>query len=1012
MPVAHQDGAGAALRITVLGRFQLVVADVVVPESAWRLRKARSLLKILALAPGQGVQREIALDLLWPELDGAAAANNLRGVLLVARRAIGPVGRLVERDRMLVLEAAGGVWIDAIAFEQAAIQALGRDDLAAYGRALDLYAGDLLPEDHYEDWTMAPRERYRTLALQLLGEVAQHYEAAHDWAGAIAAVQRALQLEPVDEDTQATLMRLYARAGQRSRALAQWETLQATLHRELDLAPSAATQQLYQAIVAGEYGPIAPPALAATVRTNLPIPLGALIGRRRAVTTIKAFLARERLVTLVGSGGCGKTRLALAVGRDLLPQFRDGVWLLELATLTEPALLLRTLAQLFAVAEQPRTALIKTVCARLGGQELLLVIDNAEHLRAACAETVLALLAGCPGLRVLVTSRVPLGIPEELVWRVPSLAVPLPVEGSPAAVLATIAASPAVTLLVERVRAQQPAFTLNLGNMQAVAAVVRRLDGIPLALELAAARVAVLPVKELAERLAQRVDLLADPTRPGNTRQQTMRATLDWSYALLTPAEQRLFALCGVFVGGFTLAALEAVGGPLLEATLLDDLGALVAQSLVQVTDTGSERRYALLQVTREYAAGLLAGWSAVEQDDVQAAHAAYYLALTADAEAGLVGRTAATWTALLSAELANLRAALRYYALTAQASNGLQLCYHLWRYWNAQLLRAEGRQWFAQFLPLAAVPPAGKGAEWYVGALFGAAFIAYEDGDLPESQRLSQEILHYLGADALDEFTAGAYTLLSHCAVTQGDLPTSKAMILRALAIRRQLEDPRYIAITLHTLGRIASLDRAWAEAERYLLEAIRFAQASGDQVLQVDNLRLLATIYDEQGNFAQARTVIDEALVLARANPGVQGLAMVRAMSATIAIHQGVFLRARDDLLASFALMAEHPAVLVLRFQLYVMIMLADAWAAWAAVLQLAGALASLEAAYQLQHPPRIQAHIAALCATARLNLDRLAAERAWGTGLGLDQQGALAAAHAFLSSLPADDSPAAIP
>jgi predicted ATPase/DNA-binding SARP family transcriptional activator len=993
------------LQLHLLGGFRVVAAGYMVPDDAWRLRKARALVKLLALAPDTRLMREEIRELLWPDLDPAAADNNLRGALLVARRALAPAGAIIARAGTLALHTATGITlqIDSVAFEHAAHAARRTRDAGAYAHALDLYVGELLPEDRYEDWTLAPRERLRALSLTLLGELAALHEAAGDWSGAIVALQRVILAEPSYEEAHTGLMRLFASAGQRTRALAQWDTLVSALQRDLDTTPSAAAHGLREEIAAGRFPPVTPQANGARPgrdRGNLPLPLTALIGREVALVAVKEALAGARLVTLVGAGGSGKTRLALAAATDLLAVYPDGVWLVELATLDDPALVPQAIATALGVRAGLGRTLLEALAEALRERTLLLVLDNAEHLRAACATIAASLLAVSPGLRVLTTSRVPLGVPGETVWRVPTLDVPHEEAGAGPHTLAAIAASPAVRLFVERARSRQPAFALTAANAAAVAAICRRLDGIPLALELAAARVAVLPVAVLESRLDDALALLDDGGRAGLPRHRTLRATLDWSHDLLSPAQQRLFAHLGLFVGGSTLAAIEAVSGATATAatTLLNDLGELIAHSLVAVIDDDTGVRYALPEATRQYAVARLA--AAPDLATMRARHADYYAALALGAEEGFVGAEHQRWVQFYAQERGNLRAALAWFATCADPAPGLRLAAQLWRYWDLRGEHAEGRRWCAHFLTQVDARGQTLPPETAALALFAVARLAYEQGDAAETLIWATRLLQVARADATID-AAPALTLLGHLAHARGDWPAARAAYSESLALRRATGNDRGILISLSSLVSSALAMGDYAAAEAAGAETLHLAQGSGDQETRILTLIALGTIARERQRPAEAVAYYDEALTLARALAVPFSLAAALAVRADLATTEGDITHARVWLREAIATLARHDRLPILRDHLEKCAQLAAACGQYTVVLHLGGAASALGDTLGFVPPPALRERDAALLAAARAALGLAAADRDWRVGLSRTPAAALAEAWAFLDT-----------
>jgi predicted ATPase len=462
---------------------------------------------------------------------------------------------------------------------------------------------------------------------------------------------------------------------------------------------------------------------------NLPTHLTSFVGRGQEVSEARRLLARARLLTLTGAGGVGKTRLALQVATEVVGDYPGGAWFVDLAPLHDAAFVPTAIASVLAAKEEPARPLIETLVDVLGGQSVLLLLDNCEHLVAACAELADRLLHACPGLRVLATSREALHIAGETTWRVPSLLLPEASLSSPE----QVQASPAVHLFVERAAAVQPRFRLDEHNAGAVAAICRRLDGIPLAIELAAARSSVLSPEQIAARLVDRFAVLVTGSRTAPARQQTLRATIQWSYDLLTPAERRLLERLAVFAGGWTLEAAEAVcaSDEIAPEATLDLLSGLVGKSLVQAEPQANGTiRYRLLETVRQYAEGKLA--DSGEAAALRVRHRDYHLALAGDAVDGLSGPDQVEWLERLEAEHDNLRAALAWCQADPNgADQEERLAGALGRFWRDRGYNREGFAWLMHAVrrrPGAVSGGRGRALNW-------AAVIA-QHGELAHEQQ------------------------------------------------------------------------------------------------------------------------------------------------------------------------------------------------------------------------------------------------------------------------------------
>ena len=440
------------VRIGLLGGFRLWIGPQLIEEDRWRLRKARSLLKLLALAPGHSLHREQVIETLWPGVGMHKASNNLHQIVHALRRALEPSALatsssaaacssyLLLRNEQLTLCPDSPVWVDVEAFEQAAATARHAPlEPQAFRAAIDLYAGELLPQDRYEPWLEERRAQLRELYLSLLLELGALYEERSEFGEAIEALSTIVAEEPTHEGAHVGLMRLYALSGRRREALSQYEKLREALFREFGTEPDAAATSLQQEIWAGTFphssdsSPAGFPAREEEPRSasgvpyrrhNLPLARTSFIGRERETLEVKRLLVMARLLTLTGAGGCGKTRLALEVARDLVGAYPDGVWLVDLAPLSEAEMVPQAVAQALGVRGQPDRPLLETLSDHLGSKNMLLVMDNCEHLVEAVVGMVNTLLDSCPGLRVLAASRETLNAAGEVNWVVPSLSVP------------------------------------------------------------------------------------------------------------------------------------------------------------------------------------------------------------------------------------------------------------------------------------------------------------------------------------------------------------------------------------------------------------------------------------------------------------------------------------------------------------------------------------------------------------------------------------------------------------
>jgi predicted ATPase/DNA-binding SARP family transcriptional activator len=859
----------ATLKIKLLGGFQVVVGDRVVLDSAWRLRKPKSLLKLLALAPDHTLHREQLLDLLWSDLEPDAAAANLRHSLHVARRTLDPTGAasaswLLFQSDLVIFRSLGSIQVDVEAFEAAVAVARRSREPAAYDAAVAWYTGDLLPEDRYEDWAAGRREALRETFLAVLLELAALRETRGDRSHAIDVLRRAVSHEPAHEEAHVGLMRLYALAGQRHQALRQYQQLQESLRRELDAVPDRATQRLAADIQAGRFPAgdaavaVPPAASAPAPPTNLPILLTSFVGRAEQVAELRRLLgdlgSGPRLVTLTGPGGCGKTRLALEVGGASLATHPDGVWLVDLAPLSDPELVPRTVATVLAIRESPDQPVVAALVEALRARSLLLILDNCEHVIEASARLADALLRGCPRIRILATSREGLGIPGELLWPVPPLA--LPPEGAVA--VDQIGPCTAVRLFVERATSVQPRFELTPANARIIAQVCRRLDGIPLALELAAARLQALSIDQLAARLDQCFRLLTGGSRVALARQQTLAATVGWSYDLLTLPEQTLFQRLAVFAGGFTIEAAEAV----CSEDVFDVLLRLVGKSLVVAgADDGGGDRYRLLETLRQYAREKLV--ASGEAEEIARRHAEAYLALAEQAEPELQGPNQVVWFDRLDREHNNLRAAFEWLAAQSRWPDALRLAVAISGFWIIRGFYTEGHERLAASLARVAGPSEGL---LRARAYRELGYLASRQGDYSEGDRCWEVCLR-LATEA------GNRPLIVHAlmgsAVSAVDYVSpglAQSWLQEALVIARELSLRREVGRILVILGFLAVLREDLVGAESHFAESLAILRDAGDAVVLAYGLFLRCGAAAICGDYARLRALAEEYRSVAR--------------------------------------------------------------------------------------------------------------------------------------------------
>jgi non-specific serine/threonine protein kinase len=676
--------------------------------------------------------------------------------------------------------------------------------------------------------------------------------------------------------------------------------------------------------------------------SGLPVPASLLVGRERELAAVRyLLLATEgRLLTLTGTGGIGKTRLALALAHDVASAFPDGVWAVELAALADPDLVPAAVAAALGLSEQAGRVTLTSILDRLRSAAGLLLLDNCEHVLGACAALAVKLLAACPQLRLLATSRETLRLPGEQRYLVPALTAP-DRHRLPGAEL--VGTYEAVRLFVTRVQERLPDFALDQHNAPAVAEICARLDGIPLALELAAARAGVLSVAAIAARLDDRFRLLTKGARTALPRQQTLRAALDWSWDLLDEAERRVLRRLATFPGGCALSATQAVCADTdLDAwDVLEALDALVEKSLVVAEEVTGETRYRLLETVRQYAAERLT--VAGEEVAVRERQAAWCLGRAEEAVPGLTGAAQGYWLEQLEVEHDNLRAALEWALSRADLALGFRLAGSLWPFWQRHSHLSEGRRWLER--ALAADVQQRAAPELRATVLTGAAWLAHDQDDFARADALA--------AEGLDLFRALGQTnrvadVLGHRGImarAQGRCADAVALLEESLALYRTLGDQAGVAYALFRLGlavrdsgeyaratvlyqeclalyRGALDDRSGAAfallglgdiardrgdpaaVEGYCAESLRICRELGRHWAVGFSLNNLALAAGMRGDMVGACGLAEEALAVFRAHSIQSGVAETLITLAKLACDQGDYQQARRHLIESLAL------------------------------------------------------------------------------------------------------------
>ena len=687
-------------------------------------------------------------------------------------------------------------------------------------------------------------------------------------------------------------------------------------------------------------------------RHNLPSQLNRFIGREPEMNQGRDLLSSTRLLTITGAGGCGKTRLALEIALAALDGYADGIWLAELAPITDPGILAQRLLTVLMVPEVSGRPPLYALAEHLHDKRMLLVLDNCEHIVDACAAVAQSLLADCPNLRILATSREALSIPGEVIWRVPSLRLP---DAAQRLNLQALSDCEAVALFIDRAHAVEPNFTLTTRNADAVVQICARLDGIPLAIELAAARVRLISAQQILSRLNDTFRLLTTGSRTALPRQQTLRASIEWSHDLLTEREQILFRRLSVFAGSFTLDAVERVcsGDGLKAHGALDVVGRLADKSVL-IAEEGDAglARFRLLETVRQYSRERLV--EAGEVESTERSHCDYYVALSEAADAAMHGAGQAAWLERLEEEHDNLGRALSWCVKHNQQS-ALRLAAALSDFWLERGYLTEGRLWLEAVLAGAMGDPVSRAR-----SLMVAGNLAYHQADFGAATSCFDESLAIWRNVGDRQGEGWALVALGMVAHGQGDLDGCRGSLEEGLSLCREVKDADGIGRALFQLGLVAAQQGKVEEAERLGEEALALSRRAGDLIATSRALHNLAIVAYLRHDRANLRAFSEEGMVLSR----------------TLRTPTGVALG-----LDRFAVLAEWDH----RHE---------------AALMLAGAAAGIRVATRAVISPLWVAAIAQVLEPARKTLGADAASRAWNEGTRMAPEDAVAYALAFLS------------
>jgi predicted ATPase/DNA-binding SARP family transcriptional activator len=819
--------------------------------------------------------REVLAELLWEDRTQSQSLANLRVVLSSLRKQLGEYVK-IERDWVGLREEAV-IWLDAGEFEailslRDSKEPVSLKQVEQVKSAVELYRGAFLEgvyiqgADGLTTWVEQEREHLHKLMARGLSWLAERSLQTGEYQEGIRYASRLVELDPLREAGQRQLMRLLALDGQRGAALSQYDRFRLVLAHELGVEPEAETVQIKSQIEAGSVGEwvTGQDRTAGTASTgelrvhphNLPTHLTSFIGREREKEKIKSLLAGTHLLTLTGIGGMGKTRLALQVSEELLDVFPDGVWLVELAPLRDPGLVEQLVASILGLGSQSGHLLIDVIIEFIREQDLLIVLDNCEHLIDTCAQLADCLLRAVPRLKILATSRIPLNISGEVIYPLLPLGLPDVVQDvSPQDLMHTEAG----LLFFERATSVQTTFRITEENVSAVAEICLRLDGIPLAIELAAARLRHLSAEQIASRLEDRFLLLTGGSRTALPRQQSLRAMLDWSYDLLTGSESRLFTSLSVFTGRFSLEAVESVcceendmGSTdyLIHRTqILDLLSALVDHSLVSVQERQAEIRYIMLETVREYALEKLKTQNTLP--NLRDRHMRYYVEF---AQQGypFVRKGQPEWMKRFELEYDNLRSAMEY-AISIDLEFAILFVLPLGRFCQYTARGRELTGWAKQILDLSEDRPRGKVRAM---ALFFAGDCAAIERNFPQAQALLEASLNMVEEGGDRELLQIVLQALTSSNYLRKDWKLMHYYAERHLAISLELGDNFAIGDAFWQLGESASRSGDRSQGRECYNQSLQLARHENDLNLIAFNLNSLAWLARQEGNTTVAKT------------------------------------------------------------------------------------------------------------------------------------------------------------
>jgi predicted ATPase/DNA-binding SARP family transcriptional activator len=860
----------------------------------------------LLLHAGSETPRDKLAFALWPDAPEAAARVNLRRTLHWLDQALPSATEAVpwilrRRDR-LAWNPAAPTWMDLRAFEQE-LEAGERENLR---RAVELVTGELLT-GFDDEWLPAFRRRAATSLVIALERLGRLEAAAGDVGAAERSSRRLLAIDPFNEAALDQLLRCLAETGRGEEAQACYEGYRAGLEAAFGIEPRPALRELYESIRrggalppmdSGGEGVLGTDALAACGADSgrhLPLALGRLIGREAELEALEVQVGDQRLVTILGPGGAGKTRLALALAQRRASAFADGAAWVDLVRATDPGLVVSTVAGALQVRAAGSESLRSAILRSLQGRELLLVLDNCEHVLGEICGLVAEILAGAPGVRIVATSREALGVALERPWSLGSMRTP-DLSSQPS--ITEIATAEAVELFLERTRERLPDYEPEREALLGVARVCRQLDGIPLAIELAAARMTVFTVAEIEERLEDSLALLRGRSRSRPERHLTMRAAIEWSVAMLAAEERQVLRRLAVFAGSFSLEAASAVCsvGPSSGRDIASDLDQLAGKSLLIAVPEGAEPRYRMLEVIRQFGRGdlRLSG----EEASTGARHAAHFLALAEQAAPHLSASSSVIWLDRLELDNDNLRSALAWSIDARQLDLGLRLVGSLRSFWGIRMHLDQESRWTASLLDLCEGRPRSRAL---AAARHSAGTLAYYRGDYLAAAAHRQD-----AADAFSELgetavAAECLALRAMALTALNQFDEAEAAIAESLAMVENLADPHVEATALSVRAYLYLRQGRFELSRGHYEQSLAILEGLGAPTVRRTSLHGLAWALNRLGRYAEAQAAVDEAIAISQRMGDAFSVASLRIFNGQLLSGQNRFDLATSHLRAA---------------------------------------------------------------------------------------------------------------